>query len=61
MMTDYILPNAPLCPGCGLEADVKLYYVEKTEERKRIGYDCSCGAYVRYGMLVGSSPLPYYG
>lgn len=52
-MTDYILPEAPFCPGCGCEADVLRYYVEKTKERKRIGFDCSCGAHVEYGMLLG--------
>lgn len=43
------------CPGCGCEPEIQTYYVEKTKERKRIGYHCSCGAMVQYGILVSGS------
>jgi hypothetical protein len=51
-MRDYELSDAPECPGCGLEAEVEQYYREAVS-KKRIGYVCSCGTAVQYGIVVG--------
>jgi hypothetical protein len=56
---DSNFPNVKLeiqtCPGCGCEPEIQYWFVEKTKERKPIGYHCACGAMVQYGILVGSS------
>lgn len=46
-----------ICLGCGCEPEVNSWFVEKTKERKKIGYHCACGAMVQYGILVSSSIL----
>lgn len=54
-MTDqstYVLPDAPECPGCGLEADVTTYYTVKGEmPKRRVGYTCVCGTRVVFGIV----------
>lgn len=46
----YVLPDAPECPGCGLEAEVETYWRE-AKTHKRVGYTCSCKAVVLYGVV----------
>ena len=50
-MEDYVLPDAPECPWCMLEAEVLEYYRE-VASKKRIGYRCSCGTVVQYDHIV---------
>lgn len=49
---DYILPDAPECAYCGMEAEVETYWREKATG-KRVGFTCSCGARVVYGLVYG--------
>jgi hypothetical protein len=48
----YVLSDAPLCPGCGMEAEVETYWRESAT-KKRVGYTCGCGARVIYGVVQG--------
>jgi hypothetical protein len=50
-MEDYVLPDAPECPWCALEAEVVEYYRE-VATKKRVGYLCTAGAIVHYGQLI---------
>jgi hypothetical protein len=49
---EYVLPDVPTCPGCGLEPEVECYWRE-TDTKKRVGFTCGCGARVMYGIVQG--------
>lgn len=42
------------CAGCGFEPEVVTYY-RRNFDKVRVGYECTCGAIVINGVVMGFS------